>query len=152
MELIRHPAAKDETDLELALLLARRRYPDAETIIFGGFGGRLDQTLANVLLLAHPQLLGHPVRFVEGRETAWLVRDWTAMDGRPGDAVSLIPLGGPARLVATTGLRWPLRDEILEFGPARGISNEMTAGRATVELASGFLLCIHTAQGDAYHE
>lgn len=145
-EVVRHPPAKDETDLELALLLARARYPDAEIIVLGGFGGRLDQTLANVLLLAHPQLLDQPVRFVEGRESAWLVRDWTAIDGRPGDGVSLIPLGGPARVVATTGLRWPLRDETLAFGPARGISNQMTANRATVELAGGLLLCIHTAQ------
>ncbi len=99
------------------------------------------------MLLAHPRLLGQPVRFVEGRESAWLVRDWTVIDGRPGDAVSLIPLGGPARLKATTGLRWPLRDETLAFGPARGISNEMTADQATVESADGLLLCIHTARG-----
>jgi len=145
-EVVRHPPAKNETDLELALLLAHERYPAAEIIVLGGFGGRLDMTLANVLLSAHPRLLGHPVRFVEGRETAWLVRDWTAIDGRPGDAVSLIPVGGPVRLIATTGLRWPLRAETLEFGPARGISNEMTTGRATVELTDGLLLCIHTVQ------
>ena len=145
-EVVRYPAAKDETDLELALLLAHERYPDAAIVVLGGFGGRLDHTLANILLLAHPQLIGHPVRFVEGRESAWLVRDRTTIDGRPGDAVSLIPLGGPARLAATTGLRWPLRDETLAFGPARGISNEMTGERATVELADGLLLCIHTAQ------
>ncbi len=146
-EVIRHPPAKDETDLELALLLARTRYSDAEIVVLGGFGGRLDQTLANILLMAHPRLLGHPIRFAEGRESAWVARDRTVIDGRPGDAVSLIPLGGPARLSATTGLRWPLRDETLEFGPARGISNEMTADRATVELAEGLLLCIHTSQG-----
>ncbi len=55
VEVIRHPQAKDETDLELALLLAKERYPDTELVILGGFGGRLDQTLANITLLAHPE-------------------------------------------------------------------------------------------------
>jgi thiamine pyrophosphokinase len=143
MEIIRHPAAKDETDLELALLLAARRYPDAELLILGGLGGRLDHALANILLLAHPRLAGRPVRFIHDRQSAWLVADHTVIDGRPGDTVSLIPLGGPARVAATTGLRWPLRDEMLAFGPARGVSNEMTAERATVRLESGMVLCIH---------
>jgi thiamine pyrophosphokinase len=142
-EVIRYPAAKDETDLELALSLARRRFPDAEILIGGGFGGRLDQTLANILLLAHPELIGHPIRFIERDETAWLITGQAEIRGRPGDTVSLIPLDGAARVAATTGLRWPLRDETLAFGPARGVSNEMTSDRATVRLASGMLLCVH---------
>ncbi|WP_374688732.1 thiamine diphosphokinase [Promineifilum sp.] len=146
-EVIRYPAAKDATDLELALLLARQRFPDCELLILGGFGGRLDQTLANILLLAHPDLTGHPVRFVEARESAWLVTDETRIDGRPGDTVSLIPLGGPARVVETTGLRWPLRDETLAFGPARGISNELMGELAVVRLGAGMLLCVHGVQG-----
>jgi thiamine pyrophosphokinase len=143
VEIVRHPAAKDETDLELALLLAGQRFPRAAILIFGGIGGRLDQTLANILLLAHPELINRSVRFVERRESAWLVTSETEIHGRPGDTVSLIPLAGPARVVETTGLAWPLHHETLEFGPARGISNEMSAGRATVQLASGLVLCVH---------
>jgi thiamine pyrophosphokinase len=146
-EVIRHPAAKDETDLELALLLAKRRFPDATILIFGGIGGRLDQTLANISLLAHPDLLGHPIRFVEPREMAWLITGECEIKGSPGDTVSLIPLGGPARVTETSGLRWPLRDETLQFGPTRGVSNVMTAARATVLLKSGMLLCIHAESG-----
>lgn len=147
MEVIRYPPAKDETDLELALLLAARRFPDAELLILGGFGGRLDQTLANITLLAHPELLNRTVVFVDERETARLLIDQATIRGRAGDTISLIPLGGPVRVQETTGLRWPLRDETLAFGPARGISNEMTADRVTVRLAEGMLLCVHTRRG-----
>jgi thiamine pyrophosphokinase len=143
IEIIRHPSAKEETDLELALLFARRRFSEAELLILGGFGGRLDQTLANIMLMAHPELIDRPVRLIEARESAWLVTGETVITGRPGDIVSLIPLGGSVRVSETTGLRWPLRDEMLVFGPARGISNEMTAERATVSLLEGMLLCIH---------
>jgi thiamine pyrophosphokinase len=143
VEIVRHPAAKNETDLELALLLAEQRFPQAAILIFGGIGGRLDQTLANILLLAHPALINRPVRFVEQRESAWLITDETEIHGRRGDTVSLIPLDGSARIVETSGLVWPLHHETLEFGPARGISNEMSGDRATVRLASGIVLCVH---------
>jgi thiamine pyrophosphokinase len=146
-EVIQHPPAKDATDLELALLYAQQRFPNCELLIFGGFGGRLDQTLANVLLLAHPDLIGHPVRFVEARESAWLVTEETQIAGRPGDTVSLIPLGGPVHVAETSGLRWPLRDEVLAFGPARGISNELTGETGVVRLRGGMLLCIHGVRG-----
>jgi thiamine pyrophosphokinase len=108
-------------------------------------GGRLDQTLANILLLAHPALNGRCVRLVEERETAWLVDRETTIDGAPGDTVSLIPLDGTVHVAETVGLRWPLRDDHLDFGPARGVSNEMTADSASVRLSSGRLLCIHTS-------
>lgn len=145
-EIIRHPTDKNETDLELALLLAAERYPGHEIAVIGGFGGRLDHLLANLLLPAHPRLAGCAIRFLNDRESAWLVSDETTITGQPGDIVSLIPLGGPAHLRETTGLRWPLRDEWLTFGPARGISNEMTAGEARVRLESGRLLVIHVRQ------
>jgi thiamine pyrophosphokinase len=146
VDIIRHSADKNETDLELALLYAVEHYPAAQLLVFGGFGGRLDQTLANIMLMAHPALAGSFVRLIEGAETAWLITGDSVIEGRAGDTVSLIPIGGPARVAATTGLRWPLHDEMLLFGPARGISNELTANRATVRLSAGVLLCLHTAQ------
>lgn len=150
-EVIRHPRDKDETDLELALLHAVERFPAREVMVLGGFGGRFDHMLANVLLLAHPRLLGRPIRFVDDRQSAWLLAadppsGQTTITGAPGDIVSLLPLGGPAHVVATTGLRWPLHDETLAFGPARGVSNEMTAATATVRLGAGVVVCVHVKQ------
>lgn len=138
-----HPAAKDETDLELALLHAIDHYAD-DLLLFGVLGGRLDQTLANILLLAHPALAGRRVTLVTEREHAWLVRRTTEIHGAVGDTVSLIPLGGDVHLKETHGLQWPLNDDTLSFGPARGVSNVMTAPLATVDLHNGVLLCIHT--------
>ena len=141
-ELIRYQTAKDETDLELALLYARQF--DEEILLFGALGGRLDQMLANVLLLVHPALADCLVTVVERYERAWLVTRQTEFGGEPGDTVSLIPLAGDVVVKRTTGLRWPLLDSVLSFGLARGVSNVMTAVSASVEVASGKLLCIHT--------
>jgi len=142
--LITHPQAKDETDLELALLHALSF--EAPIWVFGALGGRLDQTLANILLLAHPALRGRTLRLVNEYERAWLVDKETTIHGRTGDLISLIPLDGDVTIAATAGLEWPLRDEVLAFGPARGVSNVMTEDVAEVRLAVGRLLCVHTRQ------
>ena len=149
-QIIRHPRDKDETDLELALLYAVEHYPARECLILGGFGGRFDHMLANVLLLAHPRLLGRPIRFVDDRQLAWLIAAGAAnearISGAPGDIVSLLPLGGPAHVLSTTGLSWPPHDELLTFGPARGVSNEMISPVATVGLGAGVVVCVHVRQ------
>jgi thiamine pyrophosphokinase len=140
---ITHPSAKNETDLELALLYAAETYDDP-LLIFAALGGRLDQMLANVLLLAHPGLHGRQIELMTTQERAWLVRDETEIQGKVGDTVSLIPLAGDVQIRATTGLQWPLHDEVLAFGLARGVSNMLTADTATITLQSGQLLCVHT--------
>lgn len=137
------PPEKDETDLELALLLAAK-LPEKEIWLFGLLGGRFDQTLANIFLLSHPALAAKKVQLITQSERAWLVRQQTEIVGQAGDLVSLIPLAGDARGVSTTGLRWPLQAETLRFGQARGVSNQLTAEKATVTVKSGLLLCIQT--------
>jgi thiamine pyrophosphokinase len=144
-QVISFPPAKDETDLELALMHVANSF-DGEIWILGALGGRLDQTLANILLLAHPALKERHVRLVNRHERAWLVSAETEIRGTAGDTVSLIPLGDDVNVGATTGLRWPLQNEQLLLGPARGVSNVMTADLATVTVRSGRLLCIHTQQ------
>jgi thiamine pyrophosphokinase len=164
-QFITHPAAKDETDLELALLYAAGEQrgrgaslrlqgqgrnhsftPSSphEIWVFGALGGRLDQTLANILLLAHPALADGRVILIEQYQRAWLVAERTEIQGQAGDTVSLIPLGGDVRIARTHGLRWPLQDDVLAFGPARGVSNVMLGEKAAVVVGNGRLLCIHT--------
>jgi thiamine pyrophosphokinase len=142
-QFIVHSPAKDETDLELALLYAASAYQE-EIWLFGTLGGRLDQTLANVMLLAHPALKERKIRLVDEHQRAWLVNSTTVIRGAKGDTVSLIPLGGDVEIERTIGLSWQLNNETLSFGPARGTSNLMTAGSATIGVRSGLLLCIHS--------
>ncbi len=151
----RHPAHKDETDLELALCAAAEWRPVRITIIGAG-GGRVDHALANILLLALPQLAGIDVRLYDGRSYLALLQALeapaeTVLSGRPGDLLSLIPLGGDAVGVTTTALEYPLRGETLRFGPARGISNVFLGTAARVQLERGRLLAIHTPLEELNH-
>jgi thiamine pyrophosphokinase len=144
---VTHPRAKDETDLELALTEAAQAGAN-EIVVLGALGGRIDHTLSNLLLLALPALEGVNVHIAGGAEEAVLVRSHGAVTlrGRPGDLVSLLPLGGDARGVTSRGLAWALQDETLRFGFSRGVSNEMTSSLAEIELTEGFLLVVHGIQ------
>jgi thiamine pyrophosphokinase len=66
------------------------------------------------------------------------------LEGRAGDVVSLLPFGGDAHGIRTSGLEYPLNDEPLLFGPARGVSNVMLGSQATIALRQGMLLCIQS--------
>lgn len=149
----RHPVDKDETDLELALLRAAHLAPvDTPIWVLGAWGGRIDHSLANLCLLGHPLLAGRDLCLVSGAERAWLLEGSSELhfEGRVSDTVSLIPLSDAVRVGRTEGLRWPLVDAPLVFGPARGVSNVMTGPEARVALTQGRLACIHIAQeGDA---
>lgn len=135
---------KDETDLELALLKAAEL--DADWIrIIGALGGRLDQTLSNIYLLALPVLDGRSVRVVDADQEAYLLYPGQHfIDGEPGDTVSLLPISGEVRGVRTEHLQYPLRDESLFFGPARGVSNVIATSGAQVQFGAGVLLVVHT--------
>lgn len=149
----RVPADKDETDTELAVLAAVASGAIDITLL-GALGGqRLDHELANLALLAHPGLADREARILgEGGARVSLVtapgpRGEPAerrLDGRPGDLVSLLPLFGKVEGVATEGLRYPLRDEPLEIGPARGVSNLRVGQSALVRVRSGRLLIVET--------
>ncbi len=143
IEILQHPARKDETDLELALKTAVERGA-GQILILGGLGGRWDQTIANVLLATLPELEDCPVTFVDGLQELRMLRPGQhEIQGRPGETVSLIPLGGDASGVETFGLEYALQREVLAFGASRGVSNVLEVKQASVSFESGSLLLVH---------
>ncbi len=139
-----HPADKDETDLELALKWAAA-HEYRRLRVFGAFGNRLDQTLANVQLLALEELRNCDLQLLDGRQRVRLLRPGAhEICGAVGDTISLLPLQGAARGISSEGLRWELKDDTLAPGPARGVSNLLTAVPARLRLREGLLVLVHT--------
>ena len=145
-EVIVHPTDKDESDTELALREALSRGA-TDVVVIGAFGGtRLEHTIANLLLLTLPELDGRDVRLADGASEVRVVRDGQVLmlEGAVGDFVSLFPLAPIVDGVTTGGLEFALTNESLHQGPARGLSNVMSADRATVTARTGPLLVVHT--------
>jgi thiamine pyrophosphokinase len=142
VEIERHPTHKDETDLELALLLAVERGA-RQIIVLAALGGRPDQHVANLQLLTHPRLRGIDVRLRQDGWEVFVVHTNTRLEGTPGQTVSLLPMTERVEGIVTEGLEYPLRNEPLVLGPARGVSNKLTSIEATITVRSGMLLVMH---------
>ena len=137
-----HPAAKDETDLELALEWCLHNGAHDITVI-GAFGGRPDHWLGNVMLLSDARLRTCSVVMQSRSWTMWLARGETTIQGRGGDIVSLVPLSERVTGIVTDGLLYPLANETLRRGPALGISNVMLGEQARVKFRRGLLIVLH---------
>lgn len=143
-----HPSEKAQTDGELALGAAVKRGAD-EIVVVGAFGGaRLDHMVGNLLLLAHEDFAAIDVSLVTQTATlrSILGPGILELTGAPGDWVTLEPLSAVVRGVATFGLRYPLRHEDLLRGSTRGVSNELTDRRGSLEVRDGLLLVAVTAR------
>jgi thiamine pyrophosphokinase len=143
-----HPREKNETDLELALAAACARGATRVTVL-DGRAGRLDHFLATALLLAHPRYRTIEVRAVVDNALVTVVPAGAKREltGQAGAVVTLLAVGGTARDVHTSGLRYTLDGDTLEPGSTRGVSNEMLGEHAAVWIADGALLAIQPSRG-----
>lgn len=149
-DVVIRPTDKDESDTELALNEALERGA-TRVVIVGAFGGRrLEHTLANVLLLASERLKGRDICLADGTSTLRVMHNTESLEinGSPRDYVSLLPLTWHVFGVTTVGLLYALTNEMLEQGPARGLSNELINGAATIQIDQGRLAVVHTSRSE----
>lgn len=146
----RFDPAKDFTDFELAAQLADRAVHDSaiesdpRVLVVGGTGGRLDHELGNIAVLGGADLARFEVTALMGESVVHVATPdrGAYVVGDRGTLVSLVPVGGPALGVRTTGLRFRLDGDDLCAGATRGISNVVEADDAHVSVAGGSLLVI----------
>ena len=145
----RHPAAKDATDLELALDAALALAP-SRILVIGSSGGRLDHLLGSLLLLGDERYAG-----VDARRPARCERRPTSsaatrtLAGAPGELLSLLPAARRRRRASRRkGLEYPLHGETLPAGTSRGISNVFSAAEARITVARGCLLAVRPGPED----
>ena len=139
---VRFPADKDKTDLELALShVADQGWREA--VLLGLWGGRLDQSVANLLLLVR---YAETIRLTLAteRETAYVLPAGAALrlTDRAGATASVLPLTAWVEGVSLTGMQYPLLNAQLRLGTSLGVSNAITEPEATVTLAQGCVLVV----------
>jgi thiamine pyrophosphokinase len=144
----RHPVDKDATDAELAIERAVAAGATRITVIGALAGARLDHELGNLLLLADARLASRveDLRMVRGRTLARAVRGpgRLAIEAAEGARVGLLPVGGDAAGVTTSGLRFRLEGATLRLGRTRGLANEVVDVPASVSLEAGVLLVVES--------
>lgn len=143
VKIIRHPADKDKSDLELALDLALEQQAERATI-FGGLGLRWDMSIVNLLLPAAPSYETMEICLIEGSTRVHLLRGGKefSLSATPGTTVSLIPLSGTAEGVSLAGFKYQLDRQTISHASTLGVSNVLLGRVGTISLHTGLLLCI----------
>lgn len=139
IDIVRHPADKDETDTQLALRLALEEGAEEVTLIGGG--DRLDHTLAAIGALAAPHLaaLAGLDAWWDGQHFALLhAPRRLELDAPDGSTISVIAVDGAPAVVSITGVRWPLDHHELSALDGLGVSNEVY-DRAAVDAHRGVI-------------
>lgn len=142
VHIIEHHPDKDFTDAELALALAADHHHHQIHLVSGG-GDRFDHLLALVHSLA-PYAGEIDLTAYVGATRIHVLKPQSgiAFGATPGQTISLIPLGGRARKVTTTGLKWNLTKDTLIAFASRGVSNIAVEERVTISLRRGYLAVV----------
>ncbi len=144
---VHHDADQNATDLQKALRLSQEHSKDAQIIVFGALGGRLDHQFGNILSLE--QFDGHSRIALRDKTTHLrLLSQPFSFEGQIGDYVGVIPLRETKNL-RYEGLEYAAED----LGPPYnlgwlGTSNVMSADEGRVDFDSGIVLFIHTSVPD----
>jgi thiamine pyrophosphokinase len=137
------PREKDDTDMAAALKEGGRR-GFRVFHIYGGTGGRLDHTLANIQCIA--ELAGRGGRgYLYGEDiVVTAIRDGT-LDLPAGirGIVSVFCHSDSAYGVCERGLKYSLTDAALRSTYPLGVSNELTGEPARISVRSGTLIVIY---------
>ncbi len=141
-QIIRHPVQKDDTDMLLAVREGLKR-GYRKFALYGGIGGRLDHTIANLQVLAFLREQGCQAVLYGEKEEVHLLRNETLTfsSGRKG-LLSVFSFEKEARGVTLSGLAYELTDAVLTNTFPIGTSNEFIGTEAQITVADGSLLVI----------
>ena len=141
---VRLPKEKDQTDTFAALCYGLEQGFKV-FYIYGGMGGRIDHTLANIQCLAF--LLDQGARgYLHDDETVMTaVCSQLQFAPRGTGIVSVFALGGPAQGVCLHGLKYELENVMLTPDFPLGVSNEFIGQPAHISVERGKLLVIYPA-------
>lgn len=136
---LRWPEMKDDTDMMLAIRLGLEK-GYRTFYLYGGCGGRLDHTLANLQALAFLAGQGAVGYLFEGGQTVTCVQNGEVrFPPLPEGILSLFAMCGAAGGVTLEGLLYPLNDGVLQPDFPLGVSNHFTGAAALVQVKNGTL-------------
>jgi len=131
------PPEKEKSDGQLLIeYLIGQGYNDIH--LFAATGGRIDQTLFNLQLLAEfPQC-----RVISKNEETSLIPSGTAINNRCGYRASFIPLTPSVKGLTLEGFKYELKKTEVKFGSTLTLSNVIISENARVTYNEGGLLLV----------
>jgi thiamine pyrophosphokinase len=140
------PPEKDATDLELALEWAYKQVPDRITI-YGATGGRMDHTLANIMMLSEEKHMqqGVPTRIVDLNNEIRLYEPGSyILEETALKYISFIPITEEIEGMTLVNFKYPLSNVTLHRGRTLSVSNELNSKTGNFSFSNGILLVVRS--------
>ncbi|MDR0596297.1 MAG: thiamine diphosphokinase [Clostridiales Family XIII bacterium] len=143
MEVVALHREKDDTDMRAALNIGIER-GFGTFFIYGGLGGRIDHSIANMQCIADLARLGARA-YLFGRDTVATAISGGGISFAAGAAgtVSVFSHTDTSRGVCETGLKYPLADAVLTNTFPIGVSNEFIGEPAAISVQEGTLIVVY---------
>lgn len=136
------PPEKDDTDTGLCISCAIERGFDDITI-YGGLGGRLDHTVANLQLIASAAEKNVSIRLLDETDEVYAVCCGSIeIPRRENCYISVFSFSDRADGVSEIGVKYCLDNATLTRSFPLGVSNEFAADTAVISVSKGTLIII----------
>lgn len=136
------PIKKDDTDTFYCVKEALRRGFD-DILIFGGTGGRIDHTYANISVLCYINSYGAKGTLIDTKNSVTILsNEELRIEGRVGEIFSIFAFGCDKCMVTLEGFEYTLNNGILFANEPIGISNVITEDSARVVVSDGTAVVI----------
>lgn len=148
--IIKYPSQKDDTDTFLSYKLGMDKgYKNF--IIFGGIGGRIDHTIANIRTLSHiAEMGGRGFLIGNGAILTSICNSSITFPDSYRGYISVFANGNDAEGVTISGLKYCADDISLKASSSLGVSNEFVGERAEISVKKGNLLIIWYESTDSF--
>lgn len=144
------PAVKDTTDMFEAIALGVENGCN-KIHIYGGTGGRLDHTIANLQLLKYFSEKGMALFiYGDGFVITAVTDSEIDVSGKKGDYVSVFSLSDISEGVTLKNLKYELNSYKLTSAFPLGVSNEFTDDAAIISVKKGTLAVYYTTERNGF--
>lgn len=139
---LRYPPEKDDTDMMLAVRLGLEK-GYTEFAIYGGLGGRLDHTLANLQILTHLARNGAVGTLYSDTYALRVISDGTISfpkdipENVAGNLCSVFSISDVSVDVTIHGLKYEVENVTLTNSVPLGVSNEFVGKKAYINVKKG---------------
>ena len=137
---IKHPVRKDDTDMMLAVKKAIVLGYN-EIVIFGGCGGRLDHTLANVNTMVYAVEKDVNISILDSENDLYITDDEIKLSHRDKNNFSLFSINKKA-VADIEGAEYSGSGIVISNNTTLGVSNSFVEDEVSINVVDGIVLII----------
>lgn len=137
---IKYPVKKNDTDMMLAVKVAID-LGYKEIVVFGGCGGRLDHTLANINTMVYALEKSANISILDSQNDMYITDDALRLSHRDKDNISLFTIEEKA-VVDIEGAKYSGKNIAISNNTTLGVSNSFADDEVTISVVEGMILVV----------